>query len=222
MCPTERHHGRIRLSVDRQGGHHKSSNTEEASHSEGNATASAHKEAHTSRSATTAASTEAKPASRSRCAKQETIDCCTSFSIQTRRLSHASAAKQSSTKAASTYSTRASQQGPTEAPSSAATIPPTSSNGIVRQAHRAGCHRQQRANGAHCAGEWPGIHGHLCLLAQRQSGEEEDLQEEPEEGQKLSLQARKEEVERLLRTYSSLTSLAFNIVVGLSVLVNKV
>jgi hypothetical protein len=222
MCPTERPHGRVRLSVDHQGCHHKGPNTEKASHSESNPTATTHKEARYSRSATTASSTEAKPACRSCCAKQETIDCRAWFSIETGRLSHASAAKQSSTKATSTYSTRASQQGPTEAPSSAATIPSTSSNGILRQAHRAGCHRQQRANGAHCAGKWPGIHGHLCLLAQRQSGEEEDVQEEPEEGQKLSLQAREEEVERSLSTYGSLTSLAFHIVVGFSALVNKV
>jgi hypothetical protein len=221
MCSTERHHGRIRLSVDRKGGHHKGPNAEEASHSEGHPTASTHKEAHTSRSATTASSTKAKPACRSRCAKQETVDCSASFSIETRRLSHTSAAKQSSTKAASTYSTRASKQGPTEAPSSAATIPSTSSNRFVRQAHRAGSHRQQRANGAHCAGKWPGVHGHLCLLAQGQGGEEEDLQEELEEGQKLSLQARKEEVERSIPTYDSLTTLAFNIVVGLSFLLNK-
>jgi hypothetical protein len=222
MCATERHHSGVRLSVHRQGGHHKGSNAEKASHREGNPTTTTHKEAHASRSATTASSTEAKPACRSCCSEQETIDCCSSCSIKTRRLSYASAAKQSSTKAPSTYSTRASQQGPAKAPSSATTIPSTSSNGFVRQAHRAGCHRQQRANGAHFAGKWPGIHGHLCLLAQRQSGEEEDVQEEPEKGQKLSLQARKEEVERSIPTYDSLTILAFNIVVGFSALVNKV
>jgi hypothetical protein len=59
-------------------------------------------------------------------------------------------------------------------------------------------------------------------LAQRKSGEEEDMQEEFEKGQKLSLQARKEEVERSIPTYDSLTTLAFNIVVGFSALVNKV
>jgi hypothetical protein len=59
-------------------------------------------------------------------------------------------------------------------------------------------------------------------LAKRQGPEEEDVQEKLEEGKKLSFQARKEEVEWSAPTYGSLTSLAFNIVVGFSVLVNKV
>jgi hypothetical protein len=59
-------------------------------------------------------------------------------------------------------------------------------------------------------------------LAQRQGGQEEDLQEELEKGQKLSLQTRKEEVERSTPTYGSLTIIASNIVVAFSVLVNKI